>query len=52
MSAERHHARLGVTPFSRRRAGAGADGHCEMGNRSLLNLRALDWLDERFEVGG
>lgn len=26
----------------------GAGGHCEMGNRSLLNLRVLDWLDERF----
>lgn len=24
----------------------GADGHCEMGNRSLLNRRTLDWLDE------
>ena len=22
-----------------------ADGHCEMGNRSLLNRRTLDWLD-------
>ena len=29
-------------------AAEGAGGHCEMGNRSLLNLRALDWLDERF----
>ncbi len=26
----------------------GADGHCEMKNRSLLNRRALDWLDEQF----
>lgn len=24
----------------------GAGGHCEMGNRSLLNRRVLDWLDE------
>lgn len=24
----------------------GADDHCEMGNRSLLNRRVLDWLDE------
>ena len=22
--------------------------HCEMGNRSLLNLRVLDWLDDLF----
>ena len=29
-------------------AAEGADGHCEMGNRSLLNLRVLDWLDEQF----
>ncbi|WP_395710221.1 hypothetical protein [Reyranella sp.] len=28
----------------------GADGHCEMGNRSLLNRRVLDWLDEVFAV--
>ncbi len=27
----------------------GADGHCEMQNRSLLNRRVLDWLDEQFE---
>ena len=26
----------------------GADGHCEMRNRSLLNRRVLDWLDEQF----
>lgn len=26
----------------------GADGHCEMENRSLLNRRVLDWLDEQF----
>jgi pimeloyl-ACP methyl ester carboxylesterase len=31
-------------------AAEGADGHCEMGNRSLLNLRVLDWLDEQFNV--
>jgi alpha-beta hydrolase superfamily lysophospholipase len=28
-------------------AAEGADGHCEMGNRSLLNHRVLDWLDEQ-----
>ncbi len=28
------------------RAEEGADGHCEMGNRSLLNQRVLDWLDD------
>ncbi len=27
----------------------GADGHCEMQNRSLLNQRVLDWLGEQFE---
>lgn len=27
----------------------GAAGHCEMRNRSLLNSRVLDWLDERFD---
>jgi alpha-beta hydrolase superfamily lysophospholipase len=27
----------------------GADGHCEMQNRSLLNRRVLDWLDEQFD---
>lgn len=27
-------------------ASDGADGHCEMGNRSLLNRRVLDWLDD------
>jgi len=31
-------------------AAEGADGHCEMGNRSLLNHRVLDWLDEQFGV--
>ena len=30
----------------------GADGHCEMQNRSLLNQRALDWLDEQFAETG
>ena len=29
-------------------AGEGAGGHCSMGNRSLLNQRVLDWLDEQF----
>lgn len=29
-------------------AAEGAEGHCEMGNRSLLNGRVLDWLDEQF----
>lgn len=27
-------------------AAEGADGHCEMKNRSFLNLRVLDWLDD------
>ncbi len=27
-------------------AAEGAEGHCEMRNRSLLNRRVLDWLDE------
>jgi alpha-beta hydrolase superfamily lysophospholipase len=27
----------------------GAAGHCSMQNRSLLNRRVLDWLDEQFE---
>ena len=31
-------------------AAEGAGGHCEMGNRSLLNGRLLDWLDEQFET--
>ncbi|SHF68131.1 Alpha/beta hydrolase family protein [Kaistia soli DSM 19436] len=26
----------------------GAGGHCEMGNRSLLNRRTFDWLDDVF----
>jgi len=29
-------------------AAEGAGGHCEMANRSLLNNRVLDWLDQRF----
>ncbi|WP_454914907.1 alpha/beta hydrolase family protein [Xanthobacter sediminis] len=29
-------------------AAEGADGHCEMQNRTLLNRRVLDWLDEQF----
>lgn len=32
-------------------AAEGAGGHCEMGNRSLLNRRVLDWLDEQFATG-
>ena len=31
-------------------AAEGAGGHCEMANRSLLNARVLDWLDEQFET--
>lgn len=31
-------------------AAEGASGHCEMQNRSLFNQRALDWLDDVFEV--
>lgn len=31
-------------------AGEGADGHCEMQNRSLVNRRVLDWLDEVFAL--
>ena len=30
----------------------GADGHCEMQNRSPLNARVLDWLDETFDANG
>lgn len=29
-------------------AAEGAGGHCEMANRSLLNQRVLDWLDDVF----
>jgi len=29
-------------------AAEGAYGHCSMPNRSLLNQRVLDWLDEQF----
>jgi hypothetical protein len=28
------------------RAAEGAGDHCEMGNRSLLDQRVFDWLDE------
>jgi alpha-beta hydrolase superfamily lysophospholipase len=31
-------------------AAEGADGHCEMMNRSLLNRRVLDWLDDALRV--
>ena len=31
-------------------AAEGAGGHCEMKNRSLLNQRVLDWLDEQLAV--
>ncbi len=31
-------------------AAEGADGHCEMMNRSLLNRRVLDWLDDTLRV--
>lgn len=31
-------------------AAEGAGGHCEMGNRSLVNGRVLDWLDEQLET--
>lgn len=33
-------------------AAEGADGHCEMQNRSLVNQRVLDWLDEQFDCCG
>jgi alpha-beta hydrolase superfamily lysophospholipase len=33
-------------------AAEGADGHCEIGNRSLLNRRVLDWLDDRLGATG
>jgi alpha-beta hydrolase superfamily lysophospholipase len=39
------------TTLMRFTAAEGADGHCEMGNRSLLNRRVLDWLDEQFGSG-
>ncbi|NUB13804.1 alpha/beta fold hydrolase [Azospirillum brasilense] len=45
-------ALTGPKTLMRFTAAEGADGHCEMGNRSLLNLRVLDWLDDRFKVGG
>jgi pimeloyl-ACP methyl ester carboxylesterase len=31
-------------------AAEGAGSHCEMANRSLLNRRVLDWLDEQFRA--
>src|SRR5690606_31775428 len=31
-------------------AAEGAGDHCEMRNRSLVNHRALDWLDQVFSV--
>lgn len=31
-------------------AAEGAGDHCEMQNRSLLNRRVLDWLDEQFSM--
>ncbi len=31
-------------------AAEGAGDHCELRNRSLFNRRALDWLDETFEM--
>jgi hypothetical protein len=37
-------------PLMRFTAAEGADGHCEMGNRSLLNGRVLDWVDEQTEM--
>jgi hypothetical protein len=33
-------------------AAEGAGEHCEMHNRSLVNRRALDWLDKTFGVTG
>ena len=39
------------TTLMRFSAAEGADGHCEMANRSLLNRRTLDWLDEQFGCG-
>jgi pimeloyl-ACP methyl ester carboxylesterase len=38
------------TTLMRFTAAEGADGHCEMANRSLLNRRILDWLDEQFDA--
>lgn len=40
-------ALAGPTTLMRFTAAEGADGHCEMANRSLLNRRVLDWLDEQ-----
>lgn len=36
--------------FMRFTAAEGAGGHCEMGNRVLLNQRVLDWLDDTLGV--
>lgn len=33
-------------------AAEGAGGHCEMTNRSLLNRRVLDWLDDTLGITG
>jgi dienelactone hydrolase len=33
-------------------AAEGAGGHCEMQNRSMLNRRVLDWLDDRLGGAG
>lgn len=38
--------------FLRFTATEGAGDHCEMRNRTLLNQRALDWLDDRFGISG
>lgn len=38
--------------FLRFTAVEGAGAHCEMQNRSLVNRRALDWLDETLGVTG
>ena len=38
----------GPTTVIRFTAAEGAAGHCEMGNRSLLNQRTFDWLDDVF----
>jgi hypothetical protein len=43
---ELHDLLPGRKEFLQFSAAEGAGGHCEMGNRSLLNLRVLDWLDD------
>ncbi|MFC5358726.1 hypothetical protein [Azospirillum himalayense] len=45
-------ALTGPRTLMRFTAAEGADGPCEMGSHSLLNLRILAWLDRRFEGGG